>query len=233
MNSPEALYHLQEIERAIAHGRQRLKAIEVALNDDERVIAARDQVTAARHHLATLQTRARDLDLEIQSNTEKAAAAEAHLYSGKVRNPKEMQEMQQEIVALKKWGGELETQLLEIIYAVESAEADLGMAEAALAATERAALEANTDLLSERDQLQARLTALRDAHQKALAAVDPAALSLYNTLKPRKNQQPVAVLKGGTCGICGVSQTMAVERAVSLGQITQCINCERILVAQQ
>jgi predicted nucleic acid-binding Zn-ribbon protein len=55
----------------------------------------------AQKTLTPLQSRARNLELEIQSTSEKIRLTDQQLYSGKVRNPKELQEMQQEIQSLK------------------------------------------------------------------------------------------------------------------------------------
>jgi predicted nucleic acid-binding Zn-ribbon protein len=230
MSQAEGLYRLQEIDLDTARTRRRLQEIAAALADDETVQAAQAQVAAARQMLTPLQTRSRDLDLEMKSNIEKTRAADERLYSGAVKNPKEMQDLQQEIESLKKWRGELETQLLETIFAAEAAETTLGEAEAALAQVTQEWERTHRRLLDEQADLKSHLEHNRQRRERVLSELTPESLQVYDSLKPKKHNQPVALMEGGTCGVCGVAQNLAVEREARQGlQLAYCTNCGRIL----
>jgi predicted nucleic acid-binding Zn-ribbon protein len=225
------MYRLQEIDLDTAHTRRRLHEIAAALANNDTVQAAQAQAAAAQQTLAPLQRRARDLDLEMKSNIEKTRAADERLYSGTVKNPKEMQDLQQEIDSLKKWRGELETQLLETLFEVEAAEAALGAAEAALAQTTAAWERAHQGLLTEQADLKSRLEHNRQRRERALSELTPESVQIYDNLKAKKHNQPVALMQGATCGVCGVAQNMAVEREARQGfQLAYCTNCGRVLV---
>ncbi len=231
MSQAEGLYRLQEIDLDTARARRRLQEISAALADNEAVQAAQEQVNRARQALTPLQVRSRDLDLEIKSNAEKTKSADERLYSGVVKNPKEMQDLQQEIASLTKWRSELETQLLETIYAIEEAEAALSAAEAAL---EQAALEwerARRRLLDERAELNSRLEHNRQRRERVLAELTPESLQVYNTLREKKHNQPAALMESGTCSVCGVAQNLAVQHQARQGlEFAYCTNCGRVLV---
>lgn len=231
MNQAEALYHLQELELGILRARKRLQEIAAALANSETVQAAQAQVNSARKTLTPLQTRARDLDLEIQSTAQKARATEQHLYSGQVKNPKEMQDMQQEIQSLSKRHVELENHLLETMVAAEEAEAALHEAEALLVGVTAEWESQHTELLDEKKTLEHQATQLLEQRKIALTQVEPENLKIYEALKPRKNNHAVAVLNGKSCSMCGVDQTMAIEREARQGhKLVYCENCGRILV---
>lgn len=231
MSQAEALYRLQEIDLDTAQTRRRLQDIAAALTDSSAVQTAQAQADAARQTLLPLRQRSRSLDLEIQSNIEKTRAADERLYSGAVKNPKEMQDLQQEIDSLKKWRGELETQLLETIFATEEAEAALGEAETTLAQVTAGWENAQHGLLTEQADLKSRLEHNRQRRERVLSELTPESLQIYDTLKTKKHNQPVALMQGATCGICGVAQNMAVEREARQGfQLAYCTNCGRILV---
>ncbi len=231
MSQAEALYRLQEVDLDTAQTRRRLQEIAAALTDSSAVQAAQAQAEAARQALLPLRQRSRSLDLETQSNVEKTRTADERLYSGAVKNPKEMQDLQQEIDSLKKWRGELETQLLETIFATEEAEAALGEAEAALAQATAAWENAHRGLLAEQADLKSRLEHNRQRRERALSELTPESLRIYDTLKAKKHNQPIALMQGATCGICGVAQNMAVEREARQGfQLAYCTNCGRVLV---
>lgn len=231
MNQPEALYRLQEVELEIMRTQQRLKQIADTLANDETVQQAQNQVTAAQNQLNPLKSRLRELEHEIQTNESKTRTTEQQLYSGTVKNTKEMQDMQQEIEALKRWHGELETSLLETMMSTEEAETVLQQKEADLSAVLDTRGDEHRVLLQEQAELQAQLSAAKERRQQALKEVNPENLEIYVTMKPRKNYQPVAIMQGNTCSVCGVAQNVAIEREVRRGtQLVNCSNCQRILV---
>lgn len=231
MAQAEELYRLQEIELSTLRIRKRLQEIAAALANEETVRAAQAQVDHARRILTPLHTHALDLDLEIKSNIEKTRAADERLYSGTVRNPKELQDLQQEIESLRKWRGELETQSLETMFLVEEAEAALSAAEADLTRIRQEWESAHGHLLDEQAELKSQLEQNRQRRERILSLITPENVQIYDSLKVKKNNQPVALMQGNTCSMCGVAQNMAVEREARQGrQLAYCTNCGRILV---
>ena len=71
MNQAEALLHLQEIDLSAIHIQKRVGEIEAALADKQVLIEAQTQISATQQVLAPLQKKTRNLELEIQGNTEK------------------------------------------------------------------------------------------------------------------------------------------------------------------
>ena len=227
----EALLHLQDIELAFVRAQKRLQEITAALADDAELSAAQAGFASADATLAPLRAKARDLELEIQANTQKAKASEDQLYSGSVKNTKEMQDMQAEISALRRRNEELEETLLETMLSVDEADANRMEATARLEAVQAERGADQQALLTEQAQLQAQTAKLREQRKAAMAVIPPDLLSRYNALRQPKNYQPVALLEGESCGVCGVEQTMAIVRQVQLQQsLVTCLSCGRILV---
>lgn len=233
MNEAEKLYQLQEIEISLLRSRQRLEAIAAALTQNEAVQAATSLVETQQKALSPLQASVRNLDLEIRSTAEKASQSEDDLYSGRIKNPKQMQELEQEIASLKKRHSELETELLETMFAVEEAESTLGEAQSQLEAVTQNWQQEHGALLEEQALLEAHIKQLQASRKQALQDIKAESLKMYETLKPRKHNQPIALMTSGTCGLCGVAQNLSVEREVRQGQkLVTCTNCGRILVAR-
>ena len=231
MTQAEALYHLQEIDLNIQRVHQRLVEVAAALADESRVEAAQRAVVEARSTLTPQQTQARNLDLEMQSNAEKSRATEEQLYSGRVRNTKEMQDMQMEIQSLKKRYEQLEERLLEVMFSVEAGEAALNSAQSELQSVQETRQHERDGLLAEQTALNAHLARLKEERQSALVPIQTESLDLYMKLKPRKNNQPVAFMIGISCALCGVEQTGIIEKEVRRGQtLTTCLSCGRILL---
>jgi hypothetical protein len=226
-----ALYQLQTIELSLLQKQQRLKAIESALQDNHLITEAQNRVDAGQKALNPLRTQTRNLELELQTNVSKARAAEDQLYGGRVRNPKELHDLQLEIDALKRRHSELEDKLLEVMLEVEEAEQALSTAESALEEARKAHGGEQSQLQQEQAELQAQIKALQAQRAEALKQITPENLKIYNMLRPRKANAPVSPLDDRTCHLCGVEQTMAVVQQVRHGQeLVYCSNCERILV---
>lgn len=233
MTLAESLLHLQDIELAFVRGQKRLQEITAALADDAQVSAATAELQSAEAVVVPLRTKARNLELEIQSNTQKANASEDQLYSGKVKATKEMQDLQAEIESLRRRKAELEEMLLETMLSLEEAEAAQTSAETSLASVRASRGEAMQALIDEQTRLQAQIATLREQRKTAMAAIPPDVMSRYSALRQPKNYQPVAVLRDESCNVCGVEQTMAIVRQVQLGQsLATCLNCGRILVSR-
>ena len=232
MNPAIQLYELQELELEARNAGRRLKAISAALADDAEMQAAQDRCQAARDVLKPLRARLRDLELETAGNEEKIRNTGQQLYSGAVKSPREMQDMQLEVAALTRRNGELETWTLETMLAIEVADGQLAEAESALAEVVDRRGQEHRELLQEQEILKASLPQLEARRQEAFAQIAPELQKQYLALKPRKGGQPVARMEGNSCALCGVSQTLTAEREVRLGRkLVACANCGRILVA--
>lgn len=232
MSQPQALYQLQDTDLSMLRCQGRLKEISRLLANDDLIRAAQTQVESAENTLSPLKTQMRTLEHDIQTNESKTVNTEQQLYSGSVKNTKEMQDMQQEIAALKRWHVELENTMLETMLAVEDAEAALEDAQGHMSEVIASQGEAHRLLLEEQNQLKHNLEELRQRREQVVAEIAPENIEIYNKMKARKNNQPVAGMQGNTCSFCGVAQTVAIEREVRQGiHLVMCSNCERILVA--
>jgi predicted nucleic acid-binding Zn-ribbon protein len=230
-NQAEALYHLQEIDLQIIKLRTRLAETDALLANDEAVAAAQTALKKAQAVLPPLKTRARDLELEVAATLQKATATEEQLYSGRVKNTKEMQDMQQEIAALRKRHGELEESLLEFMVKIDEGETAASEAESGLNAVLDERKDTHRALLDEQADLKRQVERKLADRATALKPVEPASLELYKQLAPKKRNTPVALMRGDSCAGCGVQQNQAVIRQVQLGQsLVTCQNCGRILL---
>lgn len=231
MTQAEALFHLQEIDFQLIQAQKRLNEIATILADNKLILEAQTQVETAQKTLTPLQTRARNLELEIQSASEKIRLTDQQLYSGKVRNPKELQEMQQEIQSLKNRTRELEDVLLETMLNVENAENTLSEKQADL---QQLTIQSENDhqhLIDEQKKLHGDIKALRQKREVVLPPITPESLKIYDSLRPRKNNQPIALLVNGSCSVCRVEQDMAVINEVRKAQkLIPCASCGRLLV---
>ena len=100
MSDVLALFHIQSLELDIINRTRRIKAINAQLEDDAQLQEARARSEEAKEAFDAAAKQAKDIEAEIVSVTEKRAGAETRLYSGEVKNPKELHDMQMEVEAL-------------------------------------------------------------------------------------------------------------------------------------
>lgn len=199
------VFRLQEMDTTVLQHQQRLSDIDDKLANDTRIKLAQAGVRKAQSDLEPLQKQQRDIEHQIDAIRDKQQSTEKRLYSGTVKNTKEMRDMQQEIESLKRRLESLDDDLLEMMLAVEAAQEALDGKEAKLADVLKAAESDHADLLAEKRDLEAEINKLQDDRPGMAQSLNPDILTRYENLRPRKANRPVSLLRDGTnCSICGV-----------------------------
>jgi uncharacterized protein len=225
------LYKLQEIEVQILKHQKRLGDIATELANNAGIQQAQRAVDTATQAVTPLNTKATDLNLQLQSVRSKRDATEKRLYSGTVKNPKELTDMQNEIASLQKRDDELDEMLLEAMLYLEEAQAQLAKATQNLKDVTAQVETEHQTILTEKSKLETQVKTLQAQRQEALKPISASAMQTYNALRPQKANQPMALLQGQTCGVCGIEQNSIIVQAVRKGEeLTPCKNCRRILV---
>lgn len=229
----DALYQLQQIDLTIIESRKRLDSIQQELQNDLALTNAQAHVNQAEDALKPLRVKSRDLELELAANAQKAQNSEDRLYSGQVKNPKEMQDIQNEIESLKKRNAQLEDQALELLMSVEEAEQSLSQSQAELAQVQADSNSQHQDLIAEQATLQATVKQNISQRERLLTRITPPNQEIYKALRAKKANRPVSLLTGDSCSTCGVEQTMEIANAARRQEkLIYCENCGRILVAR-
>lgn len=224
------LYRMQVFDQTLTKRRARLAEIKAILGKDEQVVEARNQLEAAEKALKPWHTRARDLDLEIQSVAQKIKTTDQTLYSGKISNPKALQDMQDEIASLKRRQSQLEDQLLEAMLQGEEGQTAVAGTQKQLNEVQALWKGTQVDLLAEQQRLESEVATLEAQRKEAAAAIDRDSLNSYETLRAKKHGQAVALMEGDSCIFCGVEQTSMIAQKVRQGkELIYCGSCGRIL----
>jgi len=229
----KTLYELQQIDLTLRKNHKRLQEIEAELANHAPVQKAKKRVALAEEKLKPLQTELKDLELQVQSTKQKRDASETRLYSGTVSNPKELQDIEQNIASLKRWQSELEDKQLDFMMSIESAEEILSEARGNLDKVMNEAAASNTDLLSEKEILETDLTDLNADRDNIRSQLGDENLNLYNEMQPKMAFRPIAALTDErNCSICGVQQTsLHAQQIQQSDELLRCASCNRILIA--
>jgi predicted nucleic acid-binding Zn-ribbon protein len=230
MSAVSQLYRLQLVDSDRDEKQERLAHIEERLGESQDLVRAREAVTETEGVLAQRRSALRALELEIATLNDKLRKNQDRLYSGRVRNPKELTGLQEEAAALRRRRAELEDDQLELMIAIEDQEAELAERQARLRQIEASWREEQAGLLAEKERLLEQLAELDEERQGMRNRIPPAGLHLYDDLRQRLGGRAVALLKRGICQGCGVDVPTSLARTVERGEGTNfCPICDRLL----
>jgi predicted nucleic acid-binding Zn-ribbon protein len=230
MSQTLSLYRLQQTDSQIDRIQARLQANQKILDDDVELHLAKEQAETATVHLHSVDQGLKETELAVQSQRIKIEQTESSLYGGKGYSPKELQDMQNDVAALKRHHITLEDTQLEAMLAAEEAEKIYQTAQARLQAAIKSSAEQNQNLQDEQVTLQKELQKLF-AERGANAGTIPAeALGLYDQLRQQRRGIAVAVISDKSCSACGSGLSPAqIQASRSSSQIALCPSCGRIL----
>jgi predicted nucleic acid-binding Zn-ribbon protein len=230
MSRTQHLYELQQVDLELDSVSRRLKEIAATLGVSAELKRARNMVSEAEAHVTQCRTAMQDLDLEVNGLSQKIESNEKRLYSGRVTNPKELANLEEELASLKRWRGKREEDLLEAMVATEEADASLADAQAILTQVSDSWRAEQGDLTDEQTDLQARLEELRGRREALVTAIDSEEVTIYERLRRQKGGRAVAGVKDGICEGCRMNPPSSqVQHARSASELVFCNNCGRIL----
>ncbi|MBA7680398.1 hypothetical protein ES703_88713 [subsurface metagenome] len=179
-------------------------------------------------HLEELNRQQRSIEWEIDDLTSKLVPAEEELYSGRIRNPKELANLQHEIDGLKARRDQLEDKALEIMDQVELATKNIAAIDSELKILEVEWQSQQQQLSADLEQVKTILSNLQDKRQLLTAEIDPQTIEVYQELK---NQKGIAVAKveQGICRGCRISLPITELQQARSGSLVRCSSCGRIL----
>lgn len=230
MSGAFKLFRLQQVDSQIDAAQTRLAEIERVLNEDEAVRTANQAREHAQANLHAAANALRNAEEDVAAQQRHIEQNQASLYGGKVTNPKELQDLQQEAEALGRRLRELEDAQLEKMGVHEQSQAAFKEAEEAVEALKAQQAVEHRALHSEQSALKEELARLQGERSPALAGVEAADLEAYDALRASKGGVAVAKVEEGACAVCGAElSTAAIQAARSQDSLARCSNCKRII----
>lgn len=228
MNVAKQLYQLQEVDLELESIKQALSQITSQLGESQAVVRMQNELLTENQHLEELKHQQRSLEWELDDLVNKLASDEEKLYSGKIKNPKELTSLQREVEGMKSRRSQLEDKALEIMSQVEAAEATVANKTSELGRLEDEWRSQQQQLSDEMERLKAIESDLKQRWQSMSAQIDPQAVERYCELRRQKGTA-VAKVEQGICRGCRISLSTTELQQVKSGSLVQCGSCGRIL----
>lgn len=230
MNPSAVLFRIQVIDNKLSALVKEIAHVEHLLRDDSAVSASMELQKQKQHELLRSENQLKNITDKRKSCQIKVEQSEAALYGGKIRNPKELQDLEHEIRSLKSSIPGLEENEIGLMLELEQAQAELDLLttdhEKILAA--RGIIE--TDLLQKLAQLQKDQSNCMVEVEAARQSVPADSLLTYDRL--RKNKAGIAVVEvvDNNCSVCGAEVSISEWQNARTGtQFILCQGCGRII----
>lgn len=233
--SLRALLDLQERDTTLDQLRRRRDGLPERAERDEaaaRLEAIREraaETAARRDELRRDQRRHQD---EAAVLDERRQAHQATLYDGSIGNPRELQDLQEEIESLGRRIGEIEDRELEVMEVLEPVETEL-----ASIATDEAEVggdldRAEAELVAAEAEIDARIAEVQPERDGLTSRIDPGLLEEYEGFRRARGGIAAARLQGNRCGGCnlGLSAVAVAAMKKNPDEAARCEECGCILV---
>jgi len=228
MSIAKQLYQLQEVDLELESNEQAIRQITGQLGESQAVVELRNKLASENQRLEELTRQQRSLEWEIEGVTSKVAGAEEQLYSGRIRNPKELTDLQHEADGLKNRRNQLEDRALEVMERVELARQGAASMNGELKALEAEWQSQQQQLAADLERLKTEVSNLKDRQQMLTAEIDPETIETYRELKKQRGTA-VAKVEQGICRGCRISLPVTELQRVRGGSLVRCSSCGRIL----
>ncbi len=230
MNTSFTLFRLQAQDTLRMKMNARLKEIDRIIAADKEISQANASLEESQGINKSAETVLKGLVDQVKEKKLKRELTQAKLFSGKVRNPKELQDLQAETQALDRTIAKLEDEQLQAMMALEETTKALHDAEKQLQLVLDRKASQNSLLIGEKHKIESEIPQV-DAQRSSLREqLDEATFTVYRNLLKSKAGRAVAEVLDDTCGACGVTVPPAdIQAAKSPNVIAYCKNCGRIL----
>lgn len=226
------LYELQTIDTSLDQYRKRLSEITANLSDKTAVRSAEVSFILAEEALKKGSTELKEAEQKVRDQRLKIKTTDAKLYGGKISNPKELKDLQDESEALRRYLNVLEDRQLECMLQVDDVLARHSKAKEKLAEIKEKTKRLHQEWIAEKETIEGEVKALENRRQSTIILIPSEDQVRYENLRNKGHGLAVAKVKNGSCSACGAILTAALNQAArSPNQITLCDTCGRILVS--
>lgn len=230
MSQRAFLYNLQLFDNQMDVISDRISIIDKIINSKQEILESKKtldefitKIETKKSEISEIETQSNKLVIKLKQNNDA-------LYAGKIKNPKEMQSIEEENISLKKRIQVYEESLFELMLVNEENEQALKID------TERhnnlllMKEKEKTALLIEKQALSESLEKLKIEKSPIEKQIKEELVQKYNHLRSTKNRLAVATVKDNACTACGNMITPAeIQKIKSANEEYYCQICKRIL----
>ncbi len=229
------LIELQLIDSQITQAKVKL----AGLPEIEQIAAIHTRLENTAVELGVVETELADVAIELRRSEmdveqveDRMKKDESRLNSG-IGTPKELEQLQHELVTLAKRKADLEDGELEILMKHDGVKSRVDELLNDQVGLKKLELELNVRFENAKTEIDATLAELGEARSALVPKIDPALVELYDKIRHSAYGVGAALLIGNKCDGCHLAiNAIELERIKGLesDEIIRCEECRRILV---
>jgi len=228
------LYDLQSVDQEWDEKGRRYQWVAQRLHDTSELDAMRKAQSDRAKLLADTRGQLRDSELQLESMQQKLAQMESDLYGGRIRSPRELENLRVDAEHQRRHIGELEDRVLGLMADVEDLETAVKSGAEELQAFEAQWAATQQKLVEEYKELRARLQVLQARRDELRGRLGRSELALYDELRRTKGGMALSSVVDGICQACRVTVPSHKRHLLQTGEtIVTCEGCGRILYPEQ
>ena len=228
MSMAKQIYELQELDLELESCQQQLSCLTAKLGENEELTRARAELTVNQQQLDELRKHLRAAEYEIKDLESKLAAVNDDLYSGRIRNPKELSNLQADMESLKAKKSQLEDRALSLMDRIDESTVKVEALHRKVNELDIKIQQEHAQISTEIDNIRTNITRLQNERDTLLSGISQPMLDLYLNLKLSKKTAVARVTKG-TCQGCRITLPVTDLQRARSGKVIQCSSCGRIL----
>ena len=190
------------------------------------------ELTVVETELADVAIDLRRSELDVEQVDDRIQKDEKRLASGSA-TPKELEQLQHEVVTLTKRKADLEDGELEILIKYDGVKSRVDELLNDQVGLKKLELELDIRLENARTEIDKTLSDLVAARSALVPKIDPALVELYNKIRSSAHGVGAALLVGNKCDGCHLAiNAIEIDRIKGLAadEVIRCEECHRILV---
>ncbi len=232
MNPAFQLSRLQKIDTELDQINSRQQEISRLVEDETivnevlaRLESKANELQAGQKELKRIEEKNNQYQLKLQED-------EHSLYGGKVKLPRELQDLQNDIASIKKQISSQDEDQFNIMMQVEELEKEKAVLQKELVEAQSTFATRVAGLKGENTSLEKKKENLLTERNAAIQNVDAVSIEKYEALRKSKRGLAVALVSEQACTACGSTLTPADWQAARSPQkLVLCSSCGRILYA--
>lgn len=198
------------------------------------ILRARAELEQVQKEKSTLEQQLRKREMECQRLRHKKEELSVKLYGGKINNPKELGNMEQNLEALARDLENEELAYLELAGKADELTAKLVSLKQAYREQKQEYKEQLGIFEQWKQKHLRRMEQLSGRYQQLKQEISPALLQMYMDLRSHHGETVVATVEGGICTGCHMLLSSVLLSEVRQRQaLVQCENCGRILYYEE
>jgi uncharacterized protein len=230
MNQSAGLHRLQALDIKIAQYNSQIAHINSIISDENELKNIQKVLEEEKNSLRRLEQQLKETSFLNSSLRIKTEQNESSLYSGTIKNPKELQDLQNEIKSIKKQIVTEEEKELDLMLSVEKQQSIVDEYNTRFNTETALKRGQNEKLVQELSLLQKEMDNIhveRVAAEKSLQKND---LEIYNRIRQHKGGIAVVDVIDNTCSSCGAEISQAEwQKARISSEFIFCQGCGRII----